>query len=1172
MSKKRKRIVFWGILAGMASAFPAMASAASLLRAAEPGETCTVTVSDFRYNTAEMPVGYFELSNGKMAFCACHEAKPPAAGTGMEVTEIYTAENRRNELLRKVCYYGFQGPGDVGASYGETALAASVANGHMDVDDTGESAVGYGKAFISRLSGMSEAPKGFYVYKVSTGDSAYQDLIYWDYRPQGKLTLTKRSGNMEISAAGSGYSLEGAVYGVYADEACAKKEGELKTDAAGNSNTLTLEAGVYYVKEIRASKGYGLDERVYRIEVEAQGNEFLEVEEQPQYQIMDILTVKYDSEKGRGTGMPQGSASLEGAEFTCKFYKGAYDTLQELEKETPLKTWVFQSGREGKVYFREDSLVRGDSLWTDENGNPILPLGTVTVEETRPPEGYNRNEEIFLRKITAEGNRERVETYESPAVPEDIIRGDLELIKVYQPGDEKEDTLEGIEGVVFSITSKTTGEEVMRIRTDEKGRADTKSGEHPRGSLVYDTYIVKEIETPEGYNAVRPFEVKIQQENTVIGGIYKQDTLISSAVQVQKTDSGTGKIIPRAGAVFQILDENKQPVVMKAYYPSVQEYETFTTDEDGRFTLPSKLDFGTYYLRELKAPEGYLLNREDIKFTVTEDMDWSDPLTITCADENAMGRISLAKFEEGTEKLLEGAVYEVRAAEDIATPDGTQRLQKGELADRITTIKDGPAFSKNLWLGNYVLREVKQPAGYVLDSGEYPVSLQYKDQETAVVTEQKEVYDAASTLVIEKYKKGKKDIPLPRVSYQIWPENEPQEKKIYTTDANGQITVKYLLPDTVYYVQETETLPGYLLDPAIYTVRIDSEGRVEGKDIYTLRLENDYTKYKISKQDITTEKEVEGAEMRLYLLGKDGERTETESWISGKEPHYVEGLAVGATYILAEETAPDGYVQAEEITFTVPESGDVQTVVMKDENVMGRISICKLEAGEEEVFLEGTVFEIRAAEDIVTPEGSVRLREGELADTVVTKQGATLSGQLFLGKYVIKEVKQTPGYVLEPDAYEVTLTYKDQHTALVTEEQKIFNEPTKLRVSKRDKDSGKILEGARLKLERIGEDGKRSTVARWSSGSEPREFERLVPGTYSLVEEEAPKGYETAEETLFVLRETAEVQTVDMLDKKKEEAVKTGDSAPIVSRVLLLALGALLAGTALWLRNREEDK
>lgn len=244
MSGKRKRILFFGVLAITAFLF----SAASLIQAAEIGQTCTVTVSDFRYNTAQMPVGYFELSNGKMAFCACHEAKPPAQGTSLRVTHIYTAENQGNELLRKVYYYGFKGPGDVGASYGETALAGSVANGHMDVDDTGESEVGYGKAFLGRISNLSAAPKGFNVYKISTGNSTYQDLIFWEYHPEGKLTLTKISGDAEISEAGGVYSLEGAVYGVYTDEACTKKKGELKTDTKGRSNTLTLKEGIYYVQ------------------------------------------------------------------------------------------------------------------------------------------------------------------------------------------------------------------------------------------------------------------------------------------------------------------------------------------------------------------------------------------------------------------------------------------------------------------------------------------------------------------------------------------------------------------------------------------------------------------------------------------------------------------------------------------------------------------------------------------------------------------------------------------------------------------------------------------------------------------------------------------------------------------------------------------------------------
>lgn len=1177
MSGKGKRILFLGALAMAALLFPAVTDTVPEMQAAGMGDTYTVTASDFRYNTREMPVGYFELSNGKMAFCACHEAKPPSKGTAMTVTAVYTAENKGNELLRKVYYYGFKGPGDVGASYGETSLAGSVANGHMDVDDTGESDVGHGKAFISRISNLSPAPKGFNVYKISTGNSAYQDLTFWDYRPEGKLTLMKTSVNRGISGTGSAYSLKGAVYGVYTDEACTKKAGELQTDDEGKSNTLTLAAGTYYVKELKASPGYGLDKRIYKVQVTSQGNESLQVEEQPQYQKMDLLAVKYDSEKELEKegdweiGTPQGAASLGGAEFTCRFYGGFYDTLQELQGKSPLKTWVFRSGEDGRVYFRKEDLIRGDSFWSDEKGNPILPLGTVTIEETAVPEGYNRNEEIFIRKITSEGSGETVQTYQRTEVPEDIIRGDLELIKVYQPEDEKEDTLQGIEGVVFSITSKTTGKEVMRIRTDEKGRADTKSKDHPRGGLVYDTYIVKEVKTPEGYNAVRPFEVTIQQENTVVGGVYKQDTLISSAIQVQKIDRGTGKVIPRAGAKFQLLDEKKQKITMTTYYPSVREYDTFTTDEDGRFTFPSKLGYGTYYLREVKAPEGYLLNKEDIKFTVSEDLDWGKPLIISCADDNAMGRISLKKYEKDMKEYLEGAVYEVRAAEDIATPDGTRRFQKGELADTITTSKEGPVFSKNLWLGEYILKEIKQPEGYVLDPKEYKVSLKYKDQETAVVTEEKTVYDVPSTLIIEKYKKGEEDIKLPEVSFQIWPENRPQEKATYTTDQEGRITVKYMMPDTVYCIQEIKPLPGYLPDEKIHTVKTDRKGQVEGGEIYTLRLENDCTKYRISKQDITTGQEIKGAKMTLYLLEEDGSRTETESWTSGDEPYYIEELIVGRTYVLEETVVPDGYLQAQEITFTVPESGEIQTVIMKDENAMGKISISKLEAGEEEIFLSDTVFEIRAAEDIITPEGTVRLKKGELADTITTEGEAAQSRELFLGKYTVKEVKQTPGYVPDDREYEASLTYKDQHTALVTENLEIFNEPTKLHICKKDAGSGKMLEGARLKLEKRKEDGSRSTIAQWTSGKMPQEFERLVPGQYILTEEEAPNGYEIAEEIVFTLEETAEVQTVDMLDQKRAEGVQTGDNSLIVSRALLLALAALLAGWVLWRRDREEE-
>lgn len=271
-------------------------------------------------------------------------------------------------------------------------------------------------------------------------------------------------------------------------------------------------------------------------------------------------------------------------------------------------------------------------------------------------------------------------------------------------------------------------DESKLIVTDEKGKATTASKEQPRGSLPFDTYIVEETKTPEGYNPIKPFEVTIKEEAVTITGIYKQDTLITSPIQVVKVDKSTGKTIPVKGATFQLLDKNKEVITMTTHYPNTQVLDRFTTDENGQFVFPEKLKYGTYYLREIQAPDGYLLNGQELPFTVTKDAGWENPIVVKFEDENAMGKIELSKFEEGFSNQLKGAVFEIRAAEDIVTPDGTIRLKKGDLADTLTTTGLNPIQSKALFLGKYILKEIKQADGFVLSDKEYPVTLKYKDR------------------------------------------------------------------------------------------------------------------------------------------------------------------------------------------------------------------------------------------------------------------------------------------------------------------------------------------------------------------------------------------------------------------------------------------------------------
>ena len=655
----------------------------------------------------------------------------------------------------------------------------------------------------------------------------------------GSLNLLKTSANTEITSGNSNYSLSGAVYGVYTDRSCTDRVATLTTTASGSSNTADITAGQYYVKEITAPRGYALDTTVYSVTVTAGQTATVNVSDVPQSDPVSILLGKVDAETT--ANMPQGSASLEGAEFTINYYSGFYSSVPSVQ---PTRSWVMRTDERGFTRLGESYKVSGDDFYYMSTGDITLPLGTITIQETKAPDGYLLNDEIYIRQITSAGTAERVNTYNEPTIPEDIIRGDLELVKFGEPEDAEEDQMIPLEGIVFEITSKTTGETV-EITTDSHGFASTEQlGISDRGNLVYDTYVVHEKNTPAGYEPVDDFEVTISEEGQTLYYIL-EDKQILSPVQLVKVDSTTGQTIPIADTEFQLLDADKNPISMTTYYPSEEVHETFKTDETGSFTLPEKLPAGVYYFRELNAPAGYLLNGEDLQFEITEGYDWDEPLVVTFADAPAMGQIQITKTDSDAGYPLAGAEFTVTAAEDIVTPDGTVRATAGEAVDTITTGYDGIGQSKELFLGKYTVTESKQPSGYVLSDQSWDVELTYQDQLTEIVTESLEVQNSPTKVTIEKIQAGT-DKHLAGVQFVVWNKAMADDeidpgfavKETYTTDENGMISLERLQPGT-YCVQETATIAGYILNDAVYEFTVSDDGRINGQDSYTLTVENE---------------------------------------------------------------------------------------------------------------------------------------------------------------------------------------------------------------------------------------------------------------------------------------------------------------------------------------------
>lgn len=662
-----------------------------------------------------------------------------------------------------------------------------------------------------------------------------QDLSQWsyEYNPKGKLCIQKSSANMEVTGNNGCYSLAEAEYGVYADQACKNLVVTLKTDAEGKSNTVELSKGTYYLKEIKAPKGFAVDTRVKDVTVVTGQTNQVKLTDKPQMNQVDIVLEKRD--KDTNTSKASGAASLKNAEFTVKYYSGYYDTASALQGKMPMRSWKLKTDTEGKVKLDEAYKVSGSAFYLDASGKPAFPLGTVTIQETKAPKGYLINTEIIVRKITATGNQETLFVYNAPVIKDEVMRGDIQLTKFAEDSDTEVEKKVPLEGIKFKLTSKTTGKS-WNIVTDKNGFASTKSlkiSDH--GNLPYDTYVISETNTPKEYKKIEDFEVTIAEDNQTLSYII-ENKLILSPVKLIKKDTVTGNIIPIADAEFQLLDQDKKVITMHTYYPKKEEISTFKTDATGTFMLPEKLKVGTYYFHELTAPDGYLKG-EDVGFEITEGHNWEKPFVVEFFNQPVKGRIEVLKKDEETGEVLSGARFEITAAEEILSGDGTLIADAGMVIDTIETGADGRAASENLYLGKYDVQEVQSPDGYLLSDTKYRVNLEYEDQTVPVIVETLEIENKPTKIKLIKADKESGEL-LGDVTFKVWNKEAGEETATeYTTNQEGLIEIERLVPGT-YCIQEKQTLPGYVLDTSIYEIMISEDGRIDGKETGVLKLTN----------------------------------------------------------------------------------------------------------------------------------------------------------------------------------------------------------------------------------------------------------------------------------------------------------------------------------------------
>lgn len=426
---------------------------------------------------------------------------------------------------------------------------------------------------------------------------------------KGKLSIMKKSANPEITDNNPCYELKGAEYGVYKTKVDATNDkNKVNTLIIGKyddteknknwSNEIELEAGTYYVKETKAPKGYALNPNAVKVVIEAGKNTWIGEEsndfvDYPQSDPVSILLGKVDEETNKNK--PQGSASLEGAEFTVKYYKGLYDEDPAKSGQTPARSWVLKTNANGMTSLNDKLKVSGDAFYYASNGDPTLPVGTITIQESKAPKGYFINNEVFVRKITISGDIEDVDTYNQPEILEKVIKFNIKKVQV--------GTSTPVSGAVFLHTKPDGTTE--SLSTDEKGEI-TITG------LETGVHKIKETNAPDGYQLnTNEVVFEVEAGTGKIRFTSSSNSLVTQGVE----DSGDG-YATFADMVnpfdLKITKTNEKGKVLKGAEFTLYSdkdctkvVDTQVSDENGVLSFKDLKVETTYYFKETKAPKGY---------------------------------------------------------------------------------------------------------------------------------------------------------------------------------------------------------------------------------------------------------------------------------------------------------------------------------------------------------------------------------------------------------------------------------------------------------------------------------------------------------------------------------------------------------------------------------------
>lgn len=823
-----------------------------------------------------------------------------------------------------------------------------------------------------------------------------------------------------------------------------------------------------------------------------------------------IDLVKEDSETGNSA---QGDAVFEGA---------IYGLYAREDINHP-------DGRSGVLYKKDEQVA---TLTTDKEGKASvsnLYLGKYYLKEITPPVGYLLDEEEHDVNCDYEGDQ--VETVKRNTVSkEDVIKQPFQLIKAADNDKTDADLLKGAGFSAYLISSLTVKDDgsydftnATPIVLTEDGKTEMFTDERGYACSIpipYGRYIVRETTTPHNFMPVDDFIVTVT-ENSTTPQVWRVllDDEFKAKLKIVKQDDETKQPVLLANTEFKVYDlDAKKYVEQVTTYPNTVVHKSYFTDENGYLILPESLKCGNYRIEEVSAPDGYTQNTQYVEIKVDKNTAYQMDsvsgdaiITVTYENHPVKGKLVIHKSGETLksfkkdfvyeEASLEGAEFEIYAAEDIFTPDhqvdeqGNRHViyAKDTLVKTVTTNKNGEAVIKDLPLGKYRVKETKAPAGFVLNPDSQEVSFIYKDQNTPEIEEKLEFSNERQKVELSVEKQdAETGKALKGATFGLYNKEaiSSGDKVIVkadtllqeiTSNEKGKAAFTLDLPLGRYYVKELQAPAGYVSSDEI----LEFDATYQGQDVKTIKLKsvkkNQPTTVEVTKADITTGTELDGASMSV--LDKDG--NVIDSWTSVKDsPHVIKRLQVGKTYILREELAPYGYLRATDVEFTISDTAEVQKVKMEDEVPVARLLVNK--KGEfldsvslldnakgmiEHLFnyvtgnLTDVTFNVYAAEAIRAADGvsADYYAADELVGSITTDgNGIAQMDNLPLGRYYIVEKETSHGYVLDNEPRYVDLTYRDQDTPLVTYSADWQNARQRVQVEvlKKEKDSDKVLSGA----------------------------------------------------------------------------------------------------------------